>query len=56
MPAKLAELGVIPLDKGTAAIIEKIGVYAFFIVIGGFAIWVVGTFLKNIRVLKGQEA
>jgi hypothetical protein len=25
-------------------------------VIGGFSVWVIGTFLKNIRILKGGEA
>jgi uncharacterized membrane protein YfcA len=56
LPAKLADMGVIPLSKNTGAILDTIGVWAFFIVIGGFGVWVVGTFLKNIKFLKGEEA
>ncbi len=56
LPAKLADMGFIPLSKHTGAILDTIGVWAFFIVIGGFGVWVVGTFLKNIKFLKGGEA
>ncbi|MFH1242422.1 MAG: sulfite exporter TauE/SafE family protein [Pseudomonadota bacterium] len=54
LPGKLADMGVIPLSKEAARILESIGIYAFFIVLGGFAIWVILTFLRNIRVLKGD--
>jgi hypothetical protein len=56
LPGKLGEMDVIPISKQTGAVLETIGVWAFFIVIGGFGVWVIGTFLKNIRVLKGEEA
>jgi len=56
LPAKLGALDVITISKGTGALLEKIGIWAFFIVITGFAVWVIGTFLLNIRVLKGEEA
>ena len=56
LPAKLADMGVIPLSKNAGAILDTIGVWAFFIVIGGFGVWVVGTFLKNIKFLKGEAA
>jgi hypothetical protein len=56
LPAKLADMGVIPLSKNTGTILDTIGVWAFFIVIGGFGVWVVGTFLKNIKFLRGEEA
>ena len=55
LPAKLGEMGVIPISTGTGAVLETIGVWAFFIVIGGFSVWVIGTFLRNIGVLKGEE-
>lgn len=55
LPAKLSEMGVIPLSRQTGAVLETIGVWAFFVVIGGFGIWVIGTFFKNIKVLKGEE-
>ncbi|MEJ2658097.1 MAG: sulfite exporter TauE/SafE family protein [Desulfobacterales bacterium] len=56
LPAKLGAMDIIKISKGTGAILEKIGIWAFFIVILGFAVWVIGTFLMNIRVLKGVEA
>ena len=56
LPGKLAELEVIPLSKGAAEALNSIGVWAFFVVIGGFAVWVIGTFLANIGVLRGKEA
>jgi hypothetical protein len=55
LPAKLGAMDVITISKGTGAFLESIGVWAFFIVISGFGIWVIGTFLMNIRVLKGKE-
>jgi len=55
LPAKLGAMDVITIPKGTGAFLESIGVWAFFIVISGFAIWVTGTFLIHIRVLKGKE-
>ncbi len=55
LPAKLGEMGVIPISKGVGSVLETVGVWAFFIVIGGFGIWVIGTFIKNISVLKGGE-
>jgi len=56
LPAKLNALGIIKISKGTGAFLDKIGVWALFIVIAIFAVWVIGTFFMNIRVLKGKEA
>lgn len=55
LPGKLGEMDVIPISRSLGMVLEKIGVWAFFIVIGGFSVWVIGTFLKNIGVLKGRE-
>ncbi|MFC1799067.1 sulfite exporter TauE/SafE family protein [Thermodesulfobacteriota bacterium] len=55
LPSKLSALGVIPLSKETGNILNTIGIWAFFIVISAFSVWVIGTFVKNIRVLKGEE-
>ena len=52
LPVKLGSLGVISISPGLGRALESFGTYAFFIVIGGFGIWVVGTFVKNIRTLK----
>jgi len=56
LPAKLGDMNVINISKQTGAFLETIGVWAFFIVIAGFSVWVIGTFLTNIKVLKGKEA
>jgi hypothetical protein len=56
LPAKLGEMDVLPISKTLGAALEAIGVWAFFIVIGGFSVWVIGTFLANISRLKGGEA
>jgi len=55
LPAKLNAMDVIKMDPGTASVLESIGVWAFFIVIGAFSVWVIGTFLTNIPKLKGEE-
>ncbi len=55
LPGKLASLEVINLSKETTLILDKIGIWAFFIVIGCFGVWVIGTFVMNIKTLKGAE-
>jgi uncharacterized protein len=55
LPAKLAEMDVMPLSKGVCSVLETIGIYAFFVVILCFGLWVFGTFFKNIGVLKGNS-
>lgn len=56
LPGKLAEMELIPLSKQAGAVLEAIGVWAFFIVIGLFGVWVIGTYFGNISLLKGEEA
>jgi uncharacterized membrane protein YfcA len=53
LPAKLGAMGVIPISKPMGSLLETIGIWAFFIVIGGFSVWVIGIFFKNIGKLKG---
>ncbi|MBW2609888.1 MAG: sulfite exporter TauE/SafE family protein [Deltaproteobacteria bacterium] len=55
LPAKLGEMGMIPISKQLGGVLETIGVWAFFLVIGGFSVWVIWTFIKNIGVLRGEE-
>ncbi|MBU4287681.1 MAG: sulfite exporter TauE/SafE family protein [Proteobacteria bacterium] len=55
LPAKLNAMEVIKIAPGVASVLESIGVWAFFIVIGIFSVWVIGTFLTNIPRLKGEE-
>jgi uncharacterized membrane protein YfcA len=54
LPSKLGNMEVIPIPKQLGYVIETIGMYIFFIIIAGFGVWVIGTFLKNIGRLKGE--
>ncbi|MBI4797229.1 MAG: sulfite exporter TauE/SafE family protein [Desulfarculus sp.] len=54
LPGKLGEMEYISITPGTAKVLDDIGIYAFFIVISVFAIWVIGTFFMNIKKLKGE--
>jgi uncharacterized membrane protein YfcA len=56
LPGKLGEMDIIPISPALGSLLNDIGIWAFFIVIGGFSVWVIGTFLKNIQALKGKEA
>jgi hypothetical protein len=56
LPSKLGDMGILPISKTLGSALESIGIWSFFIVIGGFGVWVIGTFLTNIRKLKGEEA
>jgi uncharacterized membrane protein YfcA len=56
LPGKLGAMEVLPVSKQTGAFIENIGSVIFFLVVGGFGVWVIGTFLRSIKVLKGGEA
>lgn len=55
LPGKLAEMEFISMSPGTAAILDQIGIWAFFIVIGMFGVWVIGTFFMNTKTLRGVE-
>ncbi len=55
LPGKLSSMEVIHLSKSTITVLNAIGTYAFFIVLGTFGVWVIGTFLMNIKTLKGGE-
>jgi uncharacterized membrane protein YfcA len=55
LPGKLGEMGVIPISKSFGSVLDKIGIYAFFVVITVFGVWVIGTFFRNLSTLKGGE-
>jgi hypothetical protein len=54
LPAKLGAMEVLPISKEAGAVLENIGIVAFFLVVVVFGVWVIGTFLRNIRLLKGE--
>lgn len=55
LPGKLVSLEVLPIGKETAKVVESVGMYAFFVVLGSFAVWVFWIFFTNVRTLKGEE-
>ncbi len=55
LPGKLGEMEIIPISKQMGDILNTIGIWAFFLVIGFFSVWVIGTFIMNIGKLKGEE-
>jgi hypothetical protein len=55
LPGKLGEIELLPISQRTGAILDSIGVWAFFLVIGAFGVWVIGTFFRSIPELKGEE-
>ena len=55
LPEKLAKMGYISMTKETGKLLNTVGTYVFFAVLGCFALWVFFIFFKNIRVLKGEE-
>ncbi|RJQ16708.1 MAG: sulfite exporter TauE/SafE family protein [Nitrospiraceae bacterium] len=55
LPKKLVELEVINWSKPVVSGIETAGNYIFWIVVAVFAAWVIGKFIANISVLRGEE-
>jgi len=55
LPGKLSDLEVISLSPGVVSVLDGFGIWAFFLVIGGFAVWVLYTFFSNLRRLRGTE-
>lgn len=54
LPGKLGDMEFISITKDTSKLLDSIGVWAFFVVIGIFAAWVIGTFVMNINKLRGE--
>ncbi len=55
LPIKLANMEIISLSQETGAMLNKIGTWSFFVVIGIFGIWVFSTFFMNLKTLRGKE-
>jgi len=54
LPSKLASMEMISMSKETGKILETVGTYIFFVVLGAFALWVFYIFFTNIKTLKGE--
>lgn len=55
LPKKLVELEVINLSKDLVKTIESVGNVVFWVVVSLFAAWVIGKFITNIGVLRGED-
>jgi uncharacterized membrane protein YfcA len=56
LPGKLAELEVLNVPPWSVNLLDRIGIWAFFLVIATFAVWVIGTFVANLGKLRGEGA
>ncbi|MBU1545375.1 MAG: sulfite exporter TauE/SafE family protein [Proteobacteria bacterium] len=54
LPSKLASMEMIPMSTATGKLLETVGTYIFFVVLGAFALWVFYIFFTNIKTLKGE--
>ena len=57
LPEKLKQMEVpffVSLSDGVVKILNTFGLVIFFVVIGIFAVWVIGKFLSNIKTLRGE--
>jgi len=57
LPGKLGGIDVLPISVSAGNVLNTIGTVLFFIIVGGFGVWVITIFLRNIgrlKALKGQ--
>ncbi len=52
LPKKLTEMEVIDISKPVVNGIDFVGAVVFWVVVGGFAFWVISKFVVNIKALK----
>jgi hypothetical protein len=52
LPKKLTEMEVIDISKPVVNGIDFVGAVVFWVVVGGFAFWVISKFFVNIKALK----
>ncbi|WP_066634714.1 sulfite exporter TauE/SafE family protein [Desulfolucanica intricata] len=56
LPEKMSKMGYIHLDAAVGKMINSVGVVVFFGLIAIFAIWIIGTFIRNIPKLRAEAA
>ncbi len=52
LPKKLTEMEVVNISKPVVNAIDFVGAVVFWVVVGGFALWVLSKFFGNIKALK----
>lgn len=54
LPDKLSDMEIISISSSMSKLLNQIGTWVFFIVMGIFGLWVISTFLKNISRLREE--
>ena len=54
LPEKLHQMEIIKLSKPVAQGLTTAGSWIFFAVVGIFAVWVIGKYTSNVKVLRGE--
>ncbi len=54
LPAKLAEMKLVPISKDVTSFLDSAGIWIFFVIIGLFAVWVLREFFSNIGALRRE--
>ncbi|MGX9367040.1 sulfite exporter TauE/SafE family protein [Desulfoplanes sp. PS50] len=54
LPGKLGEMKIITISDTATTVLNNVGNWAFFAIIGFFAVWVIGKFLGNLNLLRGE--
>jgi hypothetical protein len=54
LPEKLQQMEIIKLSKPVAQGLTTAGTWIFFVVVGIFAVWVLGKYTGNIKLLRGE--
>ncbi len=52
LPGKLGDMKLIAIEPSTASLLATMGNWAFFLVIGTFGVWVIGTFIMRAKELR----
>jgi hypothetical protein len=54
LPEKLQQMEIIKISKPLAHALTTTGTWIFFVVVGIFAVWVLGKYTGNIKLLRGE--
>lgn len=54
LPEKLKQMEILDISDALAKMLTQVGTWVFFIVIGIFAVWVIGTFIASTGKLRGE--
>jgi hypothetical protein len=56
LPRKLADLGYVSMSREASVRIEHAGVVLFFGIVGIFALWILGVFVRNVGVMRAHRS